>query len=277
MFDDQSGLLVHDPVRRAFDFLQLHLWHKIAQPVDQRRGQGDVTHSPDDQRGQLHGEHFFWKADRAGRRVFGRGGAQRRRAVVVAATLQTPAPDVAVLLPDAFCQPRMWAGGGANVGKKLPQPAEIVFGQQHVGIGPAEKIHIRAGRLLGRRMLQFAQKSGRMRRVDDDQLVHQRGLAGRKVPGHGTAPVVRHQACQMAAFQSNQGRDVLHQELGAVGRNVGGRAGTLEAAQVGRDAAVAAVVRVGEIRQQFVPDKSRLGKAMQKHQHRPPFFARRAA
>ena len=69
-----------------------------------------------------------------------------------------------------------------------------------------------------------------------------------QVPGHGAAPVVRHQAFQRAAgaFVGDQRDQVLHQMFGAVGLHLGGAAGGAKPAQVGRHAAVAAVFGAGK-------------------------------
>ena len=50
-----------------------------------------------------------------------------------------------------------------------------------------------------------------------------------------------------------------------------------KAAQVGCDAAVATVFRLGKVRQQLVPHKSRFREAMQKHQDRLALVTRAAA
>ena len=106
-----------------------------------------------------------------------------------------------------------------------------------------------------------------------------RQLVG-QVPRHGTAPVVRHQARELAAratmlcsFDRNQGRDVLHQIFGPVSTGVGRCAGFLETAQVGRHAAVASVLRSREMFQQEVPHKRRFRETMQEHEHRASVLA----
>ena len=61
-----------------------------------------------------------------------------------------------------------------------------------------------------------------MRRVDDDQFVHElRQLIG-QVPSHTAAPIVRHQGFQgrCTRFNLNEGCNVLHQEFGTVRRHI---------------------------------------------------------
>ena len=67
-----------------------------------------------------------------------------------------------------------------------------------------------------------------MWRVDDHQLVHQmRHLIG-QIPGHSATPVVGNQSGELTlvarGFELNQGGNVVHQMLGPVGADLGGRA-----------------------------------------------------
>ncbi len=86
-----------------------------------------------------------------------------------------------------------------------------------------QEVHVGTGLLLRRIVFEFAQKGAGVRGVDDGQPAGQvRQLVG-KVPGHGAAPVVGHQAFQRlcaAGFNGDQGRNVLHQMLGSVGADI---------------------------------------------------------
>ena len=271
---------MHHPVRRPRDAVHREAGHPGLQALGQRGRQGGVVLGPDEQGGDGDLQHGVGQGDGGGGRVALAGRAQRRGAVVVAAAGEAGAPGGAVLLLHRGREPAGAvgrAGGagrglGAHGGEELPEPAEIVLGQQRLGIGADQEVHVRAGRLLLRVAVQLAQKGARVRRVDDRQLPQPRRVLVGEAPGHRAAPVVGHQRGQRTAgagFGIYQGGDVLHQVLGAVGGHLGGRAGGAEAAHPRRHAAVAAVRRIGEVRQQRVPDEGALGEAVQKQQHRP--------
>ena len=165
-------------------------------------------------------------------------------------------------------------------GQKAKQPCEVVRTELSRSLGLHQKIHVSAGRLLGGIVLQSLQQRARVRRVDDDQAVHQLGVLVGQVPCHGTAPIVRHQCGKRRACRANladQGGHVLHQVLGSVGLNVCRGAGAFVAAQIGRHAAVSPVVWVRKMRHQIVPDKRGFWKAVQKQQHRATGLATSAA
>ena len=192
------------------------------------------------------------------------GWAQRRSAVVIQRPGQALRPDSAVLRPNRIGQPGIGAVGRAHVGEKFPQPGVIICGEQAFSIGPDQKVHVGTGCLLRRRMLQFAQKRARMWRIDDRQALHVLRLQRGQIPCQSPSPVVGDQAVSWLAvvFQRDQGGNVSAQGFGPVGCHFRGSAGVFIAAQIRRNAAVAAVFCFGKMRQQAVPDKSSFRKAM---------------
>ena len=57
--------------------------------------------------------------------------------------------------------------------KEWPQAGVVALGQQHFGVGPAQKRHVGAGRLLRGVVQQFAQEGAGVRGIDDQQLAQQ--------------------------------------------------------------------------------------------------------
>jgi hypothetical protein len=127
--------------------------------------------------------------------------------------------------------------------------------------------------LLRRVGLELAHEGRRVRRIDDHQVLQALRMLDREIPGHRAAPIVGDQRLERAAELVDQGGDVGDQVLGAVGLDLGRRRRAGVPAQVGGDASVA----LAEVAQQLVPDKRRLGKAVQEHEQRRTHPARGAA
>ena len=153
-----------------------------------------------------------------------------------------------------------------GVDQKLPKPLEVILRQQQFRLGRDQKIHVLAGRLLLEAAFQIAQKRAGMRRVDDHQLFSQMRLLVDQVPGHRAAPIVRDQGRKLAAlalrFDFDQRGNVLHQKLGPVGFDINRRAGFFKPTQVRCHAAVAAVLWLGEMRHQAIPNERPFWKAV---------------
>ncbi|MNG32953.1 hypothetical protein D3C84_1190860 [compost metagenome] len=77
----------------------------------------------------------------------------------------------------------------------------------------------------------------------------------------------------IGALRGCQLQDVLDQQVRAIGLHICRRTGFLEAAQVRRDAAVAAMLGLREVFKQRVPDERGFGKAVQEQHQRPSSFA----
>ncbi len=195
----QLGLLMDDPVRCVGYGFQGQVGDVLVQAVDEFVRQGDVVQGPDDQRGDVYGQHAAGEFYAGSAFVGGCGRAQGGGAVVVAAAGQAGGPDLAVLLFDGFGQPGVRAGGCAHVGEKLEQAAAVVFQQDALGIGADEEVHVRAGGLLFGVAFQLAPEGAGVRGVDDGELFHQMWQLVGHAPGDGTAPVVGDQAGQLAA------------------------------------------------------------------------------
>ena len=259
---------MHDPVRRLGHPLHLQLQHPALQPVQQFGQQGLVFLAPEHRGGHARCHGFVRQVQLMQRVVCAARRAQRRGTVVIqracqAATLVRPC--LAVLLTKLRRQP-------CAALQKRPEATESVVGQQDFSIGPAEKVHVRAGRLLRRVVPQFAQKGGGVRGIDDEQVAQQVRPLRRQVPGQRTAPVMRHQQVQRCAECFDGRHDVAHHVLGAVGRDFdrGGR--TDEAAQVGCHASGARCHALHHL----VPDKCSFRKAVQQHRPHGPDSCRAA-
>ena len=249
--------------------------HMLLQAFEQAGQQGLVAQTPDHQRGHLDVTQGWRQSGPA----FGRLRAQRRGRVVGARPGQAAAlaPAGPVLRLHRFIEPAAVLVG-PHAPEQGPKASEIVLGQFLRRVGAGQEVHVGAGRLLGRRLRQFARKNQGVRRVEDHQPLEQRGFLRRQIPGDGPTPVVGHQRRDARAAQgAGQCADVLHQMARAVGLHVGRRARTGIAAQVGRDAAVAAMAWLAKVQQQVVPDKSPLRKAVQEQHEGPTWLAGGAA
>jgi hypothetical protein len=242
-----------------------------------------VLHGPKHQRGQatesmLSGSSMAWAAGSAGTRR-----SQWRGPVVVAAPTQArvsalAAPDGTVL------GAHRWVSQAGGCRRRCQRSAhsrwKVVFGQQRLRIGPAQKVHVGAGRLL-RRVVPCSSRRNvpgwgeltmARRRISSG-----RWLASSRPPRRPSRARPGRSSWPFAAFRGDQRHDVLHKVLGAVGRHIGrvlerqSRAGWAPRSESPRSRLLC------EVFQQGVPDKGCFGEPVQEYQHRATAFASGAA
>jgi hypothetical protein len=104
-----------------------------------------------------------------------------------------------------------------------------------------------------------------MRRVDDDQTLDLFRVLCRQVPGHGAAPVMRHQDAARVTQMGDELAQVLDHQRRAVGLDRLRLVGAVEAAQVGGHH----VVIAGKFLELGVPGVAELGEAVHEQHQRP--------
>ena len=102
--------------------------------------------------------------------------------------------------------------------EKIPQPLGTIGQEQCRRIAAAQKVHVLAGRLLRRVVLQLTHKSTGVWCVDDEQLLQRSGMLNRQIPCQRATPVVGDHGGRWptGAFGGDQCHQVLHQSFGFV-------------------------------------------------------------